>query len=185
MLPVIRDLRPKTLRFRYKVFWVRLGISVWSIVVQATDPYEWFIRTACLNNVRFIRMKEFTELETAVLKWMIDQVNIPNLKEQITAAVVTKREFTGVGSFTSLSVPSELPAIHSPSPINGPVIESEGIEYGGGAILFLDSTGHITELEMYANGNRFAESITSFKLKKWEESNHAQQSAFLRASEKK
>ena len=77
----------------------------------------------------------------------------------------------GVGSFTFLSVPSDVPAIHGRSPISGPVIEAEGIELGGGALLFLDDTGHITDLEMYANGDEFSESITAFELTPWDESN--------------
>ena len=108
-------------------------------------------------------MKQFSKLERSVLEWMADRLPIPNLKEQIAAAVVTDREYTGVGSFTFLSVPSGLPAVQCPSPISGPVIEAQGIEHGGAAIIFLD--------DMYANGDHFAESITSFELKPWEESN--------------
>ena len=115
-------------------------------------------------------MKEYTQLERAVLDWMADRLAICNLKQQVAAAVVTDREYTGVGSFTILSVSPDLPALQCPSPISGPVIEAEGIEHGGGAILFHDETGHITELEMYANGDRFAESITTFTLRAWPES---------------
>ena len=117
-------------------------------------------------------MKEYTKLERAVLDWMADRLPIPNLKEQIATAAVTDREYTGAGSFTFLSAPSDLPPIHCPSPIDGPVIEAQGIEQGGAAILFLDDTGHITQLEMYANGDRFSQSITAFELKPWEESNN-------------
>ena len=118
-------------------------------------------------------MKEYTQLEQAVLDWMADTLDIPNLKDQIMGAVVTEREYTGVGSFTSLSVPSVLPAIDSPSPIYGPVIEADGIDDGGGSLLFLDDTGHITDLELYANGDHFSEAITSFELFAWEEWNQA------------
>jgi len=118
-------------------------------------------------------MKEFTQLEAAVLKWMAERLNIPHLQEQIKVAVVTDREYTGVGFFTSLSVPSDTPSIHCSSPISGPVIESNEIEHGGGAIVFLDDKGHIKTLEMYANGSHFQEVITSFELKAWkEEANH-------------
>lgn len=120
-------------------------------------------------------MKGFTELETAVLTWMASRVAVPHLSEQISLATMLTREWTGVGFFTSLSVPCDLPAVEAKSPINGPVIESPGIDYGGGAILFLDDTGHIKTLEMYANGNRFDETITEFRLKTWEESNQQSQ----------
>ncbi len=118
------------------------------------------------------KMIEYTKIERDVLDWMAEHVDVPNLATQIRAAVPIKREYTGCGSFTTLSVPSDLPPIEASSPVNGPVIESEGIEYGGAAMIFLDDSGHIKTLEMYANGEHFAEAITEFKLKTWEESNH-------------
>jgi hypothetical protein len=116
-------------------------------------------------------MMEYTQLERGVLDWMADHLDITNLKEQIRASVPTGREYTGVGSFTSLSVPPELPSIHCSSPITGPIIEAKGIEHGGFAILFLDEAGHLNEIEMIANGRYFAESITTFELIAWKESN--------------
>ncbi|MCF7817959.1 MAG: hypothetical protein K9M54_08760 [Kiritimatiellales bacterium] len=115
---------------------------------------------------------EYTQLERGVLNWMMNHVDVPNLADQIRVAVPTEREYTGHGFFTTLSVPLDIARIETPSPINGPVIESPGVEYGGAAILFLDDFGHIEILEMYANGDRFAEKITDFRLKAWEESNH-------------
>jgi hypothetical protein len=112
-------------------------------------------------------MMEFTQLERGVLDWIAEHVDAPNLAEQIRAAVPTEREYTGCGFFTTLSVPAELPPVQSKSPTDGPVIESEGIDHGGAAMIFLDNSGHIEILEMYANGDRFAETITDFKLKAW------------------
>jgi len=116
---------------------------------------------------------EYTKLERAVLDWMSEHVAIPNLRDQIQAAVPTGREYTGHGFFTTMSVPSEISAVHCKSPIDGPVIDAKGIEDGGAAIVFLDDTGHLATLEMYANGDRFAETVTDFELKPWEESNQA------------
>jgi hypothetical protein len=116
-------------------------------------------------------MMEFTQLERAVLDWMSEHIHVSNLADQIRAAVPTEREYTGCGSFTTLSVPSDLFRIEATSPLNGPVVESDEIEHGGAAILFLDDSGHIATLEMYANGDHFAEAITEFKLTAWEESN--------------
>lgn len=116
-------------------------------------------------------MMKFTQLEQAVLDWIAEHVAAPNLAEQIRVAVPTKREYTGCGSFTTLSVPSVLPAVESSSPTDGPVIEAEGIDHGGAAMIFLDDEGRIRTLEMYANGEHFAEDITHFKLTPWEKSN--------------
>ena len=109
-------------------------------------------------------MKQFTQLEREVLDWMANELSIPNLKEQIRAATFIEREHTGVGSFTEISVSSGLPSVNCPSPIIGPTIESDGIEYGGSSILFLVDSGHLDTLEMVANGDSFAESIAEFQL---------------------
>lgn len=114
---------------------------------------------------------EYTKLEKAVLDWMCEHVAVPNLKDQIQTAVPTKREYTGHGFFTSLSVPLGLAAVLCKSPIDGPIIEAKGIDDGGAAILFLDDAGRIETLEMYANGDCFSESVIDFELKSGKESN--------------
>jgi hypothetical protein len=116
-------------------------------------------------------MMECTKLERSVLDWMAKHVCVSNLTNQIRTAVPTDREYTGCGSFTTLSVSADLPPIDAASPINGPVIESDGIEHGGAAIIFLKKSGHIETLEMFAFGNQFAEVITDFELTPWEGSN--------------
>ncbi|MEM9353070.1 MAG: hypothetical protein AAGA92_08655 [Planctomycetota bacterium] len=108
---------------------------------------------------------EYTELEKSVLEWIAQNIEIPNLSIQIRSAKPCSREFTGCGSFTTLAVPANLPALHCKSPIDGPFIESEGIEHGGGALIFLDSAGFIETLEMFANGDHFSQQITDFILR--------------------
>lgn len=98
---------------------------------------------------------------------MAEHVHIAGLKEQIAAAVATEREYTGCGFFTSLSVPQNVSPIGARSPIDGPVIESDAIDHGGAAILFLDHSGYLSELEMYANGDNFAEKVEDFALRAW------------------
>lgn len=110
-------------------------------------------------------MKKYTKLEKAVMNWMAEMLSIPNLKKQIQAATVINREYTGVGYFIAISVPTNLPAIHYSSFISGPIIEATGIDCNGGAILILDHDGYLTQLELYANGDFFAEDIDSFNLK--------------------
>ena len=113
---------------------------------------------------------EYTQLERDVLDCMAQHLDVPHLREQIAASVPTSREYTGHGFFTKLNVLGDMPAIRVPSPISGPVIEASGIDYGGAAILFLID-GRIDQLELYANGDRFAESVEGFNLTPWEESN--------------
>ena len=120
-------------------------------------------------------MIEYTKLEKAVLDWMCEHVAVTNLKAQIKAAVPTKREYTGHGFFITLSVPPETPELQCRSPIDGPVIQAKGIDAGGAVIIFLDNSGHLATLEMYANGDHFVETVDEFELMKWEESNQPPQ----------
>jgi hypothetical protein len=111
---------------------------------------------------------EFTALEQAVLDWMASHVSVANLAEQIAACRPTKRDLTGVGSYTKLAVPPDEPRIEharTHSPIGGPWIDgTEGIHLGGSALLFLDKTGYIETLELVANGDHFDASATGFVL---------------------
>jgi len=111
---------------------------------------------------------EFTALERAVLGWIASQTNVANLAEQIAACQPKERELTGVGSYTTLAVPTDKPPIERPrfhSPIGGPWFDGvEGIHLGGSALLFLDETGYIETLELVANGDHFDESVTGFTL---------------------
>ena len=113
-------------------------------------------------------MNGFTELETAVLNWMAENINVPHLAEQIRASTATAREYTNIGFFISLFVPLDVPAIEAKSPITGPTIMSPGIEYDGGTLIFLDKGGRIMTLELYAYGNRFDEKVTDFTLKAYD-----------------
>ena len=111
---------------------------------------------------------EYTQLEQRVLDWMAEHVNIPNLDVQIRRAVPTEREHTGVGTYTRLSVSSGTGPIKAGSPINGPAIDSPEIEHGGAALLFLDDSGNVDTLEMFACGDYFNEKTTEFELTEWE-----------------
>lgn len=44
---------------------------------------------------------------------------------------------------------------------------SDDIDHGGAAILFLDDSGYINLLEIYANGSSFSETVNTFELKAW------------------
>ena len=110
------------------------------------------------------KMTAYTQLERGILDWMAEHVDIPHLAAQIQAATPIKREVTGCGSFTALSVPDDLRPIKTSSPINGPMLEAEGIDGGGTSILFLNDSGHIKELELFANGEHFSENVKEFQL---------------------
>jgi hypothetical protein len=52
-----------------------------------------------------------TQLEEAVLEMLLDRKGEPfnAIREQVTYAIVTRREFTGAGFFTDLALPAEAP----------------------------------------------------------------------------
>ncbi|MEI6222971.1 MAG: hypothetical protein WCP97_09500 [bacterium] len=106
-----------------------------------------------------------TQLEKAIRAWFVE--NKPFLNEQFHAATVVKREYSGVGFFFHITVPKTIDQIprslYITSPIDGPMIESKELEYGGQAILFLEN-GYISMLEIYAFGNSFPKNLQQFQL---------------------
>jgi hypothetical protein len=75
------------------------------------------------------------------------------LRNQLQESQIESRELSGVGFFLNFSVPASGLKIASGRIVIGDVyFDLEGIEHGGGAILFVDD-GHISMLEAYLNGD--------------------------------
>jgi hypothetical protein len=75
------------------------------------------------------------------------------LQVQLSKSEIESRELSGVGFFLHFFVPESVPRIGSGRIVIGDVyFDLEGIEYGGGAILFVDD-GHLSMLEAYLNGD--------------------------------
>jgi len=75
------------------------------------------------------------------------------LRDQLSKSKIESRELSGVGFFLNFSVPESAPRAGSGRIVIGDVyFDLEGIEYGGGAILFVDD-GHLSMLEAYLFGN--------------------------------
>jgi hypothetical protein len=107
---------------------------------------------------------QFTPLERAVLDWIAERANDPALAAQLRSAQPTAREFTGVGSFTSLRVPDDAaPVSLAPAPVT-PHIESPDLEAGAGAVLFFEN-GRATTLELYTYGSAFPRDLMTWTLK--------------------
>jgi len=112
---------------------------------------------------------QFSALEKAVLEWYAQHYSDPALIAQISAASLKQRTWTKVGFYVALNVPRQLNPIDfsrigtQAFPIDGPRIEAEGIEHGGGSLLW-GYNGYITQIEFYAFGNFFRETISNFVL---------------------
>jgi len=81
--------------------------------------------------------------------------------KQLAVARPVKREFTGVGSFTELEVPADVPRVQVQ--LAGPAIESPQLDTGGGSVLFF-SDGLVRTLELYSHGNDFPEKLDTWRL---------------------
>jgi len=80
------------------------------------------------------------------------------LQEQLSRAQVVDRDYTVVGCYSTLMVPSDASAstatYSSHGPLSGPCFESQAVEHGGGTLLWFEA-GRASCLEMYAHGDYF------------------------------
>jgi hypothetical protein len=93
---------------------------------------------------------EFTRFERDLLNCFIENAAHPSLCEQLRAATLVSREYTGVGLYLQLQLPSDATRIPSSvsSPINGPQILAPSLPNSGGSLLFFKD-GLITIAEVY------------------------------------
>ena len=99
-------------------------------------------------------MTEFTDLEVAALRaiFLETQELAPALERQLEASVVTERENSGGGFFTTMRVADDAPAVNSPSML-GYATQARigGLEHGFGFVLFIKG-GRLHMLEGFAWG---------------------------------
>ena len=98
---------------------------------------------------------QINEVERQLLSALLsgDDPVLLALRDQLSKSEIESRELSGVGFFLNFSVPESVPRIGSGGIVIGDVyFDLAGIEYGGGAILFVDD-GHISMLEAYLNGD--------------------------------
>ncbi|MEO8455857.1 MAG: hypothetical protein ABI454_11935 [Sphingomicrobium sp.] len=94
-------------------------------------------------------MMAFTKLELAALHSMFSErpKAAPQLERQLSVATVVERENTGVGFFTTISVPPDAAAIDASEPLTGEThARVPGLEYEMGFVLFFDH-GRMATLE--------------------------------------
>jgi len=97
-------------------------------------------------------MTEFTDLEVAALRAIFLETPelAPALERQLEASVVTERENSGGGFFTTMRVADDAPAVNSPS-VLGYATQARigGLEHGFGFVLFIKG-GRLHMLEGFA-----------------------------------
>ena len=99
-----------------------------------------------------------TEFESHVFRWIRVRSDDVVLRRQLEAAEVVDREHTGVGCYSRLRAPADLPLIAEEGgeggPLDGPRFEAENLEHGGGTLLWLKG-GRAYTLEVYTYDETF------------------------------
>jgi hypothetical protein len=113
-------------------------------------------------------MTDLTPLEKAVIYKLLsrDEEGFEILRRQLDASSVSKREFTGHGFYTTISLPS---GIECPRRINSlklydVMAEIPELQYGAGFLLYIEQ-GSLQMLEGYCFGEQWPSEITTFKLR--------------------
>ena len=112
----------------------------------------------------------FNNLEKKVIEWYVSHFPKTAVSAQLESASLKKREWTRHGYYIYFDIdhrpePSfekeRSPLVKIPIP--GPIIKSTSIDEDGGCLLWAEN-GFLTALEMYANGDSFAENVSDFSL---------------------
>lgn len=113
-----------------------------------------------------------TAFEASVFEWIASAMRDPATRSQLDAARVTEREHTGVGCFSELVLPNDVPRTQRPygdrGPINGPHFESPAVPHGGSTLLWFEN-GLVDCLEIYTFHADFPENhddLGRFELRK-------------------
>jgi hypothetical protein len=113
-------------------------------------------------------MTELTDLERAVLEKLLagDDERLAELREQLETTLVSKREMTGVGFFTTLSVLSSTHRLNNRSlELGGVIGEIPTLTYGAGFLLFVRD-GFLDVLEGFVYGDEpWPKTISRFELR--------------------
>jgi len=106
-------------------------------------------------------MTRLTKLERAAIEAILaeKQDHFDPLSEQLQSVTVEKRENTGGGFFTTISVSPSTPAVIISSPLGSNVYTSvNGMEFGLGMLLFFEH-GRMSLLEGYSIGGEDTSAI--------------------------
>ncbi len=101
-----------------------------------------------------------SDFEVAVFSWIAASSNDSALHDQLARVAVTERNYTVVGCYSSLSLPSDIKlsvgSYAKHGPLTGPYFESEVVKHGGGTLLWFKE-GAADCLEIFTYGDYFPE----------------------------
>lgn len=112
-------------------------------------------------------MNELTKLEREVLLKLLDgdDESLFILREQLDAASVSEREMTGVGFYTTLTIPSNARRLSRVDTIRlGDVVARiSGLDHGAGFVLYIQN-GVLHLLEGYVYDEKWPPDVSFFEL---------------------
>ena len=112
-------------------------------------------------------MNNLTPLEQAVMEKLLDGEDevLSALRQQLKVVEVSKREMTGVGFYTTFSVPDEVSRVPGNASFKfGDVIAKiPGLRLGVGFLLYVQD-GNLHMLEAYTFDEPWPQRISSFEL---------------------
>jgi hypothetical protein len=108
-----------------------------------------------------------TDFEQTVLQMMLsgEISELKILREQLSKAIVSKREFTGHGFFTDFSIPADAPRLQRKARITiaDVSVEFPTLKHGAGFVLFIDE-GEMSCLEGFCYDETWPDSTDGFAL---------------------
>jgi hypothetical protein len=119
-----------------------------------------------------MKQAELLPLERAVLEVITREPSpiLQILSRQVACCTVSKREYTGVGFFTYLRVPDDVPRVSGVKdrfPLGDIRAEIVGLEHGAGFLLWVEN-GCATCLEGYTYDEPWPEVIGDFSLREFQ-----------------
>ena len=111
---------------------------------------------------------QLTPLESAVVDKLLEKhpAFADAVREQLSHASVSGRDYSGVGFFTKFAIPPDAPVRRELGNVelDGVGAEIPGVEHGAGFILFIRD-GVISCLEGYTFGDaKWPDSVTDFRV---------------------
>lgn len=112
-------------------------------------------------------MDTLTPFERDVIATILrgDRPVLSDLRAQLAMCWVSKREFTGVGFFTSLAIPSEVPSAELSQRLAlGDVhVSMDGVAHGVGIVLFVED-GRLAVLEAFTYDDPWPDEIVNYAI---------------------
>jgi hypothetical protein len=113
-------------------------------------------------------MEQLDKLEAAVLRALFegDEPLLQPFRSQVEVCWVTRRELTGVGFFTDLGLPQDIPKVslnRRRATLCDIHAEIPGLRYGAGFIVYIED-GLLVLLEGYSYQEEWPTNVEDFKL---------------------